>query len=167
MINKEDIQGYLKVNGINLDDLSLDELKLLIKNKLYIYMTYEDIVSLSYTIRFTGNRKLMAWEITRDDMRGFQKEYGDRLAHYIVTEEDKDIIEFEFTRYDMFCNSVLDYLTLITYKELAFIYINDIDRVLDKYRTKLEEVNNKPNENFLKLVEKAKSEMRTNIELYD
>ena len=90
-----------------------------------------------------------------------------RLAHYIVTEEDKDIIEFEFMRYDMFCNSVLDYLTLITYKELVFIYINDIDRVLDKYRTKLKEVNKKPDENFLNLAEKAKSEMRTNIELYD
>ena len=162
MINKEDIQGYLKVNGIN-----LEEVKLLIKNKLYIYMTYEDIISISYTIRFSGHRKLKASKITRDGIREFQKEYGDRVAHYMVTEEDKDIIEFEFTRYDMFCNSVLDYLSNVTYKELECIYIKDIDRVLDKYRTKLKEVNKKPNDIFLKLAEKAKSEMLTNIELYD
>lgn len=167
MVTRKDIEDYLKVSEVYLGDLSLDELKLLIKNKLYIYMTYGGIVSLSYAIRFVGHRRLMASEITREDMRGFQKEYGDRLAHYIVTEEPKYIIEFEFMRYDMFCNSVLDYLTLITYKELVFIYINDIDRVLDKYRTKLKEVNKKPDENFLNLAEKAKSEMRTNIELYD
>lgn len=167
MVTRKDIEAYLKVKGMNLDDLSLDELKLLIKNKLYIYMTYGDIISLSYTIRFSGHRKLKASEITRDDIRGFQKEYGDRVAHYMVTEEYKYNIEYEFMAYVMFCNSVLNYLTNVTHKELALIYINDIDRVLDKYRTKLKEVNKKPNDIFLNLAEKTKSEMRTNIELYD
>ena len=167
MVTRKDIEDYLKVNGINLDDLSLEELKLLIKNKLYIYMTYGDIIRISYAIRFEGHRRLMASEITREDMRGFQKEYGDRLAHYMVTEEDKYNIEFEFMRYDYFCNSVVVYLRNVTYKELAFIYNNDIDRVLDKYRTKLKEVNKKPDENLINLAEKVKSDMRTNIELYD
>ena len=155
MLTRKDIEEYLQVLGSNMLRLDVEELAQFIKNKYYKYMDYEGIRKLSTAITLKGDVYLMGAGITQEDIRSFSEEYRERLLDYIVTEEDIEDVGLVFERYNRFYGESLYSFSLESHKENKITYINHMEELLGKYRTKLNEVNKKPDDNLLSIVDKS------------
>ena len=155
MLTRKEIEEYLQVLGSNMLMLDVEDLAEVIKNKYYKYMDYEGIRKLSTAITLKGDVYLMGAGITQEDIRSFSEEYRERLLDYIVTEEDIEDVGHVFELYDRFYGKSLNYYRSETYKEMKNTYINHMEEFLGKYRTKLNEVNKKPDDNLLSIVDKS------------
>ena len=161
MHTRKDIEEYLQVLGRDVLSLDVEDLAEVIKNKYYKFMDYEGIRKLSTAITLKGDVYLMGAGITQEDIRSFSEEYGERLLDYIVTEEDIEDVGLVFERYNRFYGESLYSFSLESHKENKITYINHMEEFLDKYRTKLNEVNKKPDENLLSKVGKRVEEYVT------
>lgn len=155
MHTRKEIEEYLQVLGSDVLSLDVEDLAEVIKNKYYKFMDYEGIRRLSSAITFKGDVYLMGAGITPEDIRNFSEEYRERLLDYIVTEEDIEDVGHLFELYDRFYGKSLNYYRSETYKEMKITYINHMEEFLGKYRTKLNEVNKKPDDNLLSIVDKS------------
>lgn len=155
MHTRKEIEEYLQVLGSNMLRLDVEDLAEVIKNKYYKYMDYEGISELSIAITFKGDVYLMGAGITQEDIMSFSDEYRERLLDYIVTEEDIEDVGHVFELYDGFYGKALNYDRSETYKEMKTTYNNHMEEFLGKYRTKLNDVNKKPDENLLSIVDKS------------
>ena len=160
MHTRKEIEEYLQVLGSDVLSLDVEDLAEVIKNKYYKFMDYEGIRRLSSAITFKGDVYLMGAGITPEDIRNFSEEYRERLLDYIVTEEDIEDVGHLFELYDRFYGKSLNYYRSETYKEMKITYINHMEEFLGKYRTKLNEVNKKPDDNLLSIVDKSIREIR-------
>lgn len=155
MLTRKEIEEYLQVLGSNMLMLDVEDLAEVIKNKYYKYMDYEGIRKLSSAITFKGDVYLMGAGITQEDIRSFSEEYRERLLDYIVTEEDIEDVGHLFELYNRFYGKSLYSFSLESRKEKKTTYINHMEEFLVKYRTKLNEVNKKPDDNLLSIVDKS------------